>query len=370
MSLSPCSRIDSATLTIVGLSGGVDSSVAAWLLHKQGLKIEGIYMQNWSEPGTRGCDPSAMDTQDAYSVAASLGIPVRIVDLSRDYKEWVFLPCMQDFRRGLTPNPDVLCNRHIKFRAFLDLALAQGADGIATGHYARTRRRDGRLELLMGLDKHKDQSYFLYRLDQEQLSRVCFPLGELHKGEVRELAARAGLVTCDKPDSTGICFIGEQNFRAFLGRYLPVCRGELVDSEGHVLGEHDGIWFYTIGQRHGIGIGGYRGGNGKPWYVAIKDSTLNRLTVVQGAHHPLLYANEAEGEDCHWIAGKPPQVPLQCKVRLRHGQHEQDCILIKIEANHCRVKFATPQRAVTPGQSLVFYQAEVCLGGALVVSSH
>ena len=363
---TPLPQPASAT-TVIGLSGGVDSSVAAWLLQQQGLSVQAIYMQNWQEPDGRGCEQARLDAQDAYSVAASLCIPIHTANLSECYQEQVFAPCLEAFRQGLTPNPDVLCNQYIKFRAFLDHAMALGADCIATGHYARVRRHAGTLQLLRALDTHKDQSYFLYRLDQEQLARVRFPLGELQKSAVRRMATQVGLVTCDKPDSTGICFIGEQNFRAFLGRYLPLQNGDIVTTDGRKLGTHDGIWFHTIGQRRGLGIGGSRDGSGAPWYVAAKDPAQNRLVVVQGAQHPDLYASEAEGTDCHWIAGVAPTPPCRCEVRLRHGQPLQGCTLTDISTRHCRVRFDTPQWAVAPGQSMVFYTGEHCLGGSIII---
>ena len=357
----------------VALSGGVDSSVAALLLKRAGYRVEGVFMRNWHEaPETEreeGCAQVALDAQDAYSVAASLGIPVRTLDFSADYRERVFLPFIEEYRAGRTPNPDILCNSEIKFRAFLDHAMQTGADRVATGHYARLGERDGRIELLTGCDADKDQTYFLHRLDQGQLAHLLFPLGEMDKKTVRALAAEAGLITCDKKDSAGICFIGERRFRRFLERYLPQREGEIRSPEGRRLGHHRGAWFYTIGQRRDLGIGGQSDCPEGAWYIADKDTKRNVIYAVQGAGHPLLHSQELLTEPPHWIAGAPPALPLRCLTRIRHRQRPQACTIAASEAGGCRVRFERPQRAIAPGQSVVFYRGPACLGGAVIAAA-
>ncbi len=349
----------------VGLSGGVDSSVAAALLLEQGYRVDGVFMKNWEEEHHDGPCPAAVDYRDAKAVCDELGIPLTAVNFSREYRERVFRHFLDEYRAGRTPNPDILCNKEIKFRVFLEHALERGADLIATGHYARVVERGGYFRLLKARDQNKDQTYFLYTLGQRQLSRVLFPLGGLLKREVRNLAAANGLVTHAKKDSTGICFIGERNFREFLSRYLPGQPGEMCTPEGEVIGEHAGLMYYTLGQRQGLGIGGRPGGRqGVPWYVVGKDVARNRLYVSQG-HHPMLYSRTLEAEQLHWIT-LAPSTPFRCQAKIRYRQPEQPCVITRLEGGRCEVRFDEPQLAVTPGQSVVFYDGEECLGGGII----
>ncbi len=349
----------------VGLSGGVDSAVAALRLREAGLPVVGVFMKNWEEDDQDGHCAAAEDLASARAVADHLDIPLRTVNFSAEYWDRVFEHFLSEYRAGRTPNPDILCNSEIKFRAFLDFARAQGASGIATGHYARIERRDGRCHLMLSADPEKDQTYFLHRLDQDQLAASRFPLGDLTKAEVRRLAASAGLPNAERRDSTGICFIGERRFREFLARYLPASPGEMVTPEGEVVGEHQGLMFYTIGQRQGLGIGGGHGSDNRPWYVAAKDLERNRLIVVQGGDHPLLHHPALALADLHWIGGRPPTGPLRCQARIRHRQPLQACVLIP-SGHGWTVRFDRPQRAVAPGQSAVFYRDGECLGGGVI----
>lgn len=355
----------------VGMSGGVDSSVAALLLQQQGYDVRGVFMKNWEGDDTEEHCSAADDLADARQVCQTLGIPLQGVNFADQYWERVFEYFLQEYAAGRTPNPDILCNREIKFRAFLDYALAQGADYIATGHYARIGRRGERYTLLRGKDANKDQSYFLYTLGQSQLRRSLFPVGELEKPQVRTLAEQHGLVTHDKKDSTGICFIGERHFRSFLKRYLPAQPGEIRTPQGEVLGRHEGLMYYTLGQRQGLGIGGVKGHEGAVWYVADKDLDNNILIVVAGHDHPLLYRRRLTAVDLHWTAGTAPDLPLTCTAKTRYRQADASC---RVEASapddaRCRVTFDAPQWAVTPGQSVVFYQGEECLGGGIIQES-
>ena len=354
------------TRVIVGLSGGVDSSVAALRLVENGYRVEGLFMKNWEEDDTGEYCAAATDLADARSVAARLGIRLHSVNFSAEYWERVFTYFLAEYRAGRTPNPDVLCNREIKFRAFLDHALRLGADRIATGHYARVVERGGARELHQATDRGKDQTYFLYLLDQNQLAHSLFPLADLTKASVRRIARDAGFVTHAKRDSTGICFIGERRFGDFLARYLPASPGDIETPAGRVVGRHHGLMFYTIGQRQGLGIGGVADGGEAPWYVAGKDLQNNVLTVVQGHDHPLLFSAELAASQVHWIAGTPPRFPLVCRARCRHRQPLQTCTVYLNGSSMLRVVFARPQRAVTPGQSVVFYADDICLGGAVI----
>ena len=351
----------------VGLSGGVDSAVAALLLLEQGFDVDALFMKNWEEDDSEEHCAAAADLADARAVADRLGIELRTVNFAAEYWERVFEHFLHEYRAGRTPNPDVLCNREIKFRAFLDFALARGADRIATGHYARIARTGGQTALLKGIDPQKDQSYFLHLLTGDQLGRTLFPLGGLRKSEVRALARRAGLPNHDRPDSTGICFIGERRFRNFLGRYLPARPGDIVDETGRVLGRHAGLMFHTIGQRQGLGIGGLAGGRGGAWYVVGKDLEGNRLIVAQGSDHPALFHEALRTGPLHWINGAPPAMPMRCQARIRHRQPDQPCRLLP-DDNGCIVEFDQPQRAIAPGQSVVFYDGERCLGGGVIAA--
>jgi tRNA-specific 2-thiouridylase len=351
---------------VVGMSGGVDSSVAAWLLRQQGHEVVGLFMKNWEDDDTDRYCSSREDLIDAVAVADRIGIEIETVNFSAEYRQRVFQDFLREYRAGRTPNPDVLCNAEIKFKAFLDHALAMGAERIATGHYARIRERDGRHELLKAEDGTKDQSYFLYRLGQAQLARTVFPLGERMKREVRELARREGLPVADKKDSTGICFIGERPFREFLGRYLPREPGPIRTLDDRTVGEHIGLMYYTIGQRQGLGIGGRADGGGEPWYVVRKDLRDNALYVVQGHDHPALLAGSLSAVELSWVAGTPPPCNRVYSAKTRYRQPDAPCTISGLVAERCTVEFGAPQWAVTPGQSVVLYDGLVCLGGGVI----
>jgi tRNA-specific 2-thiouridylase len=350
---------------IIGLSGGVDSAVAALLLLEQGHDAGAVFMKNWDEDDAAGYCPAEQDLEDAQTVADRLGLELRTVSFASEYWDRVFAFFLAECRAGRTPSPDIICNREIKFRAFLDYAAGLGADHIATGHYARIEHQP-RVRLLKGVDAAKDQTYFLHTLDRDQLARSLFPLGDLYKKEVRRMARAAGFPNHDKKDSTGICFIGERRFSTFLARYLEKNPGEIRTPEGTVVGVHDGLMFYTIGQRQGLGIGGRKASTGEPWYVAGKDMSANILYVVQGNNHPALFAAGLRGSQLHWISGSLPDTSIVCAARIRHQQPVQSCVLQPAPGNGCTVKFDTPQRAIAPGQSVVFYQGDECLGGAII----
>ncbi len=360
------------TRVVVGLSGGVDSAVSAWLLKAQGYEVVGIFMKNWEDDDDSEYCSSRQDWLDAASVADVIGIDVEHVNFAAEYKDRVFAEFLREYQAGRTPNPDILCNAEIKFKAFLDHAMRLGAEKIATGHYARVREVDGRFQLLKGVDPSKDQSYFLHRLTQAQLARTLFPVGELHKTEVRRIAAEIGLPNAKKKDSTGICFIGERPFREFLNRYLAKDPGPIKDDRGRVLGQHIGLSFYTLGQRKGLGIGGVKergaargGGEHEPWFVARKDVATNTLYVVQGHDHPWLQSLSLEAADASWIAGTPP-APGRCAAKTRYRQQDAACVLEGGEGGRFRLHFDEAQWAVTPGQSAVLYDGEVCLGGGVI----
>jgi tRNA-specific 2-thiouridylase len=350
---------------VVGLSGGVDSAVAALMLLEQGHSVRAVFMKNWDEDDAEGYCPAQQDLEDARAIAARLEIALRTVSFSAEYWDRVFECFLAECAAGRTPSPDIVCNREIKFRAFLEYADGLGAEYIATGHYARIDRRSG-IRLLRGVDPAKDQTYFLHTLDRSQLARSLFPLGGLYKHEVRRIARKSGFANHDKKDSTGICFIGERRFSAFLARYLVKRPGPICTLDGTAVGTHDGVAFYTIGQRQGLGIGGRRDSGAEAWYVARKDVERNILYVVQGGNHPALYSPALHAARLHWIAGSPPQEPLHCRARIRHQQELQDCVLIPEADGMCTVDFERPQRAVAPGQSVVFYRAQECLGGAVI----
>lgn len=360
---------------VVGLSGGVDSAVSAHLLKQQGYDVVGIFMKNWEDDDDDEYCSSRQDFLDAASVADVLGIEMEHVNFSAEYKDRVFAEFLREYQAGRTPNPDVLCNAEIKFKAFLDHAMRLGAEKIATGHYARVRERDGRFELLKGLDASKDQSYFLHRLNQAQLSKTMFPVGELHKTEVRRIAAEIGLPNAKKKDSTGICFIGERPFREFLNRYLANQPGPIKDDRGRVIGQHVGLSFYTLGQRKGIGIGGVRekgaprgGGEHEPWFVARKDIANNTLYVVQGHDHPWLQSRELSADEASWVAGSAP-APGAMAAKTRYRQADAPCVLKEGANGAFELAFGEPQWAVTPGQSAVLYDGDVCLGGGFIAAA-
>ena len=357
---------------IVGMSGGVDSSVAAWLLKQQGFEVVGVFMKNWEDDDTDEYCTSREDLVDAAAVADVLGIDLEAVNFAAEYRSRVFAQFLREYEAGRTPNPDVLCNSEIKFRAFLDHALALGADAVATGHYARVRpttEGNARVELLKALDKAKDQSYFLHRLTQAQLAPVMFPLGPMNKSDVRAIARREGIPTWAKKDSTGICFIGERPFREFLARYLPRLPGPIVTPEGRHVGTHTGIAYYTLGQRQGLGVGGVRDGRTAPWFVAGKDATHNALIAVQGRDHPLLHHREVEVIDMHWIAGRAPPLATRLAAKTRYRMADATCEIEPSRDGVIRVVFTAPQWAPTPGQYLVLYDGDVCLGGGVIESS-
>jgi len=370
---------------VVGLSGGVDSAVSAWLLKQQGHEVVGIFMKNWEDDDDTGYCSSNVDFVDAAAVADVIGIEIEHVNFAAEYRDRVFAAFLREYQAGRTPNPDVLCNAEIKFKAFLDHAMRLGAEKIATGHYARVRWNGAtqRHELLKGLDAGKDQSYFLHRLTQAQLARTLFPVGELPKTVVRRIAAEAGLPNAQKKDSTGICFIGERPFREFLSRYLHQQPGAIEDLQGRVIGRHVGLSFYTLGQRQGLGIGGLkpprssrRGaepampdpGAHAPWFVARKDLARNVLVAVQGHDHPALQSLSLVAEDCSWVSGQPPRAGA-CAAKTRYRQADAGCTLDCTPEGRLTLRFEAPQWAVTPGQSAVVYDGEVCLGGGVITSA-
>ena len=351
---------------IVGMSGGVDSSVSALLLLQQGYQVEGLFMKNWDEDdGTEYCT-AREDLADAQAVCDRIGIKLHTANFAAEYWDNVFEHFLAEYKAGRTPNPDILCNREIKFKAFLDYALLLGADLIATGHYVRRRDRDGRTELLKGLDPSKDQSYFLHRLNQAQLSRTLFPVGELHKTEVRRIAEEIGLPNAKKKDSTGICFIGERKFRDFLGRYLPAQPGKIVTVDGEEIGQHQGLMYHTLGQRKGLGIGGTKEGSEDPWYVVDKDVENNILVVAQGHDHPRLMSVGLIAQQLHWVDREPLKGTLRCTVKTRYRQTDIPCTITALDDDRIDVRFDEPVAAVTPGQSAVFYSGEICLGGGII----
>lgn len=351
---------------VVGMSGGVDSSVAALLLKQQGYEVVGLFMKNWEDDDTDEYCSSRQDLIDAVAVADKIGIEIEAVNFSAEYKERVFSNFLEEYKAGRTPNPDILCNAEIKFKAFLDHAMGLGADLIATGHYAQVREKSQLFQLMKADDGSKDQSYFLYRLNQAQLSKTLFPLGHLLKREVRDIAREAGLPTSEKKDSTGICFIGERPFREFLNRYLPREPGDMRTPEGKLVGRHEGLMYYTMGQRQGLGIGGSRESNGEPWFVAAKDMKKNELIVVQGHDHPLLLSDGLAAQQLHWIAGHPPETHWVYAAKTRYRQPDAPCEIDRLTDDEAEIRFGQQQWAVTPGQSVAVYESNVCLGGGII----
>ncbi|NIB41179.1 tRNA 2-thiouridine(34) synthase MnmA [Pseudomaricurvus alkylphenolicus] len=351
---------------IVGMSGGVDSSVSALLLQQQGYQVEGLFMKNWDEDdGTEYCTAKD-DLADAQIVCDKLGMRLHTANFAAEYWDNVFEHFLEEYQAGRTPNPDILCNREIKFKVFLDYAEVLGADLIATGHYVRRGEQNGRTVLLKGLDNNKDQSYFLHAVGEAEFARTLFPVGELDKSEVRRLAEAHDLVTHDKKDSTGICFIGERRFKDFLQQYLPAQPGKIVTPDGAVIGEHSGLMYHTIGQRQGLGIGGLKGASEEPWYVAQKDLVNNELVAVQGKNHPLLLSDTLKASQAHWINACPDTTTFRCAAKTRYRQPDQECEVTIMDNGGLLVRFDEQQRAVTPGQSVVFYQQDRCLGGAVI----
>lgn len=351
---------------MVAMSGGVDSSVSALLLQGQGLDIAGMFMKNWEEDDRFGECSAAEDAADARAVAESMGLDLHTRNFATEYWENVFEEFLSEYRAGRTPNPDILCNREIKFKTFLEHAEQLGADSIATGHYVRSDCKDGKHRLLRGVDHNKDQSYFLYAVGHQQLARTLFPVGELEKPRVRELAEQAGFNVFDKKDSTGICFIGERNFTAFLSEYLPAKPGEIRTADNQLIGEHQGLMFHTLGQRQGLGIGGVKGFPEAPWYVLHKDLDNNILYVGQGHEHPWMLSNRLEAAQLAWVSGIAPQAGSSLTAKVRYRQQDQSVSIESIDDKRMHLKFQHHQRAVTPGQSVVLYEGDVCLGGGII----
>lgn len=358
----------SETRVIVGMSGGVDSSVSALLLKQQGYQVEGLFMKNWDEDdGTEYCT-AIEDLNDAQLVCDKIGIKLHQANFAAEYWDRVFEYFLEEYKAGRTPNPDILCNKEIKFKAFLDYALTLGADFIATGHYVRKQQNENDAWLLKGLDANKDQSYFLYAVGGDKIAKTLFPVGDIEKPEVRRIAEQHDLVTADKKDSTGICFIGERKFADFLKQYIPAQPGNIVTETGDVIGKHQGLMYHTIGQRQGLGIGGLKNYDESPWYVTEKNLTDNTLQVVQGKNHPLLFADSLVCSKLDWINGQP-ELPMRCSSKVRYRQADQDCEVSEVSDGRLAVRFDKPQRAITPGQSVVFYQGERCLGGGIIEST-
>jgi tRNA-specific 2-thiouridylase len=350
---------------MLGISGGVDSSVAALLLQQAGHEVAGLFMQNWEEDERSGPCTTDADRKDAVAVCGRLGIPFHARNFAAEYWDGVFEHFLAEYSAGRTPNPDVLCNREIKFKTFLDEARALGAEKIATGHYARVDCVDGQYRLLRAVDSAKDQTYFLHALGQQQLAATLFPVGEIEKPRVREIAREASLPTHAKKDSTGICFIGERDFRSFLAQYIPARAGEMRTPSGELIGEHQGVMYYTLGQRNGLGIGGRHGASGEAWYVVGKDVAANLLYIAQGGENRWLYSERLQTEAPTWVDGIAPQSHFRCTAKTRYRQVDQPCT-VDVHGDSLAVRFDDAQRAVTPGQSVVFYQGQVCLGGAII----
>ncbi|MFQ3196569.1 MAG: tRNA-specific 2-thiouridylase [Paraglaciecola sp.] len=354
---------------IVGMSGGVDSSVSAYLLLQQGYQVEGLFMKNWEEDDNEEYCAAAQDLNDAQSVADKLGIELHTINFAAEYWDNVFEYFLAEYKSGRTPNPDIMCNKEIKFKAFLEFAAQElEADYIATGHYVRRRKQDGHWQMLRGLDDNKDQSYFLYTLGEDHISQTLFPIGDIEKPRVREIAQQQGLITHDKKDSTGICFIGERKFTDFLAQYLPAQPGIIETAEGQEIGQHQGLMYHTLGQRKGLLIGGMKEFGEQPWYVVDKDMQRNVLIVGQGADHPRLFSSGLVANQLNWVDRKGPEGILRCTVKTRYRQHDIDCTLTPSKDGSLEVIFDTPQKAVTPGQSAVFYAQDICLGGGIIES--
>ena len=351
---------------IVGMSGGVDSSVAAWLLCQQGHEVEGLFMKNWEQDDKDGICAAAKDLDDAQAICDQLKIPLHAVNFSEDYWQRVFTHFLNDYEQGRTPNPDVLCNKEIKFDAFLNHALSLGAEYIATGHYAKIIQNGDTFELHKAKDRNKDQTYFLHAIDKSVLSKVLFPIGDYLKPHIRAIAKDLHFITQSKKESTGICFIGEKRFKSFLNEYLLATPGPIQTVLGDKIGQHDGLMFYTIGQRQGLGIGGTRSGEEAPWYVVDKDTKTNTLFIAQGNHHPMLYAQGLLCGPIHWLTDSEDTFPQTCYAKTRYRQEDQACVISPMSEHQHGVMFSSPLRAITPGQYIVFYNKNRCLGGATI----
>lgn len=362
---------NSQTKVVVGMSGGVDSSVTALLLKEQGYDVVGVFMKNWDDTDENGVCTATEDYKDVAKVANQIGIPYYSVNFEKEYWDRVFEYFLDEYKRGRTPNPDVMCNKEIKFKAFLDYAMQLGADYVATGHYAQVvRDENGISHMLRGVDQNKDQTYFLSQLSQEQLSKTLFPLGHMEKKEVRDIAEKAGLATAKKKDSTGVCFIGEKNFKEFLGKYLPAQPGKMVTLEGEVKGDHAGLMYYTIGQRQGLGIGGGQGTSSDPWFAVGKDLKTNTLYVGQGFHHEHLYSTHLEASQVHFTVDTPQPKEFKCTAKFRYRQQDVGVrVVLSDDQTKASVYFDEPVRAITPGQAVVFYDGMECLGGGLIDSA-
>ncbi len=356
----------SETKVIVGMSGGVDSSVSAYLLKKQGYHVTGLFMKNWEEDDDTEYCTAAEDLADAQAVCDKLDIPLKTINFAAEYWDNVFEYFLEEYRAGRTPNPDIMCNKEIKFKAFLDYAQLLGADYIATGHYVRRGEKDGKATLMRGLDPNKDQSYFLYTVSHDKIGKTLFPVGELDKPDVRKIAEEQDLITAKKKDSTGICFIGERKFSDFLQQYLPAQPGDIETPEGKVIGKHNGLMYHTLGQRKGLGIGGLADASEDPWFSVDKDLERNVLIVAQGHEHPLLMSNSLIAKKLDWVAGEAPDNSFSCTAKNRYRQEDVACKVSRIDEDTWLVQFAQPERAVTPGQSVVFYQDDICLGGGII----
>ncbi|MEO5970251.1 MAG: tRNA 2-thiouridine(34) synthase MnmA [Bdellovibrionia bacterium] len=357
------SSSSSSQTVVVGMSGGVDSSVAALLLKQQGYRVIGLFMKNWDEKDENGNCPATQDFEDVARVCEKIDIPFYSIEFIQEYWDKVFADFLAGYKAGYTPNPDILCNREIKFDLFFKKALELGADFLATGHYCQNISTDGHNRLVKGADPGKDQTYFVYTLQEEKLSKILFPIGHLQKSEVREIAKRYGLITHEKKDSTGICFIGERNFRNFLSQYLAAKPGPISNLDGKIIGQHHGAAFYTLGQRKGLQIGG----QGEPWFVVGKEVSKNLLFVGQGSQHPALYSDALTAKDPYWVSNREfPTFPFRCKAKARYRQVENECTVSEEHNGDLRIEFDQPQRALTPGQAIVFYQGETCLGGATI----
>ncbi|MCW9699099.1 MULTISPECIES: tRNA 2-thiouridine(34) synthase MnmA [unclassified Avibacterium] len=369
--LSEEQRAENSKIKVIcGMSGGVDSSVSAFILQQQGYQVEGLFMKNWEEDDDTDYCTAAADLADAQAVCDKLGIKLHKINFAAEYWDNVFEHFLAEYKAGRTPNPDILCNKEIKFKAFLEYAAEDlGADYIATGHYVRRRDHNGKAQLLRGLDTNKDQSYFLYTLSERQVGQSLFPVGELEKPVVRAIAEDLGLVTAKKKDSTGICFIGERKFKDFLARFLPAQPGDIKTTEGEIIGRHQGLMYHTLGQRKGLGIGGVKGKAENAWYVVEKDLTNNVLVVAQGLDNSALLSSGLIAQQLHWVDRQPIREPLRCTVKTRYRQTDIPCQIIPINDDSIEVRFDEPQIAVTPGQSAVFYQGEICLGGGIIEQS-
>jgi tRNA-specific 2-thiouridylase len=372
MSNETISKIPNQTKVIVGMSGGVDSSVSAFLLKEQGYQVEGLFMKNWEEDDTDEYCAAAQDLKDAQAICDKLGIKLHTINFATEYWDNVFEYFLAEYKAGRTPNPDIMCNKEIKFKAFLEFACEDlGAEFIATGHYVQREFRDNKWKMIRGLDNNKDQSYFLYTLNEKQLAKTLFPVGHIEKPEVRRIAEQAGLVTHNKKDSTGICFIGERKFKDFLGQYLPAKPGIIESAEGEAIGQHDGLMYHTLGQRKGLRIGGLANAGEEPWYVVEKDLLRNVLIVGQGHDHPRLFSKGLIANQLHWVDRIELIESVKCTVKTRYRQHDVQCTVSPIKPStngEYQVDFDEQQSSVTPGQSVVFYQGDVCLGGGIINS--